>query len=116
MNITVPGNFWEPVRRRVVRNTIGYLPVFNNEGTVLSAPKSSAPVVTYISRQSAGRSFLPAAHDSLVGALQKLHEEGICDFTEVAMEKMTFAAQVELAARTTVRSLFVYMAHQFAFD
>lgn len=86
-------------------NTIGYLPVLNNEGTVLSAPRSAAPVVTYISRQRAGRSFLPSAHDSLVEALQKLHDEGVCEFIEVAMEKMTFAAQVELAARTTV-SLF----------
>ncbi|KAF5324083.1 hypothetical protein D9619_011227 [Psilocybe cf. subviscida] len=102
MNITAPANFWDPVRRRVVLNTIGYLPVVTNEGTVLSAPRSAAPVVTYISRQRAGRSFLPAAHDSLVKALQELHDQGVCEFVEVAMEKMTFAAQVELAARTTI--------------
>ncbi|KAF5324356.1 hypothetical protein D9619_011337 [Psilocybe cf. subviscida] len=102
MNVTVPENFWEPVRQRVVENTIGYLPVLNDAGVVMSPPKSSAPIVTYISRQSGVRSFSPEAHDGLIAALKNLEEEGICQFDVVAMEDLAFSKQVEIVARTTI--------------
>ena len=55
MNVTVPNHFWEPLRQRLVLNTIAYLPVMNTTGTVLSNSKSALPIVTYISRQVGGR-------------------------------------------------------------
>jgi hypothetical protein len=117
MNVTVPKNFWEPVRLRVVENTIGYVPVMNSAGVVMSAPKSSAPIVTYISRQNGVRSFAQEAHDGLIVALRKLEEEGICQFDVVAMEDLAFSEQVEIVARTTVRrSLLVCVGSILTFS
>ncbi|KAF4616544.1 hypothetical protein D9613_008387 [Agrocybe pediades] len=102
MNATVPPFFWEPLRKRLITNTIGYVPVLNNAGVVVSPPNSLAPVVTYVSRQNHGRSLLPSDHEKLVEALRGLEEEGICVVNVVAMETMTFTDQIETAARSTI--------------
>jgi len=74
----------------------------NNAGIIVSPQKSSAPIVTYISRQNHGRSLKPIDHARLVDALKQLEEEGICEVNVVAMETMTFPQQIETAARSTV--------------
>ncbi|KAF8970076.1 hypothetical protein BDZ97DRAFT_1652817 [Flammula alnicola] len=102
MNVTVPEHFWEPLRKRVVHNTIGYLPVMNNAGVVMSSPKSTLPIVTYISRQNGVRRFSQKAHEGLVKALKELADEGLCEVNVVAMEKMTFSQQLETVAGTTI--------------
>ena len=103
MNVTVPEHFWEPLREQLVTNTIGYLPVMDNAGVVVSSPKSSAPVVTYISRQRTGRRLVAEDHDGLIGALKELEAEGLCELNVAIMETMTFAQQIESVARSTVR-------------
>lgn len=87
--------------------------MINSAGIVISPPKSTAPIVTYVSRQNGVRSFSPEAHNGLVTALRKLEEEGICHFDVVAMEDLTFSKQVEIVARTTAsRSLLVLVRIQ----
>lgn len=102
MNVTVPNHFWEPLRQRLVRNTIAYLPVLNTAGAVLSHPKSPLPIVTYISRQGAGRRLTRESHDELVESLKEMADEGICELHVVLMETMTFSQQVEAVARSSV--------------
>lgn len=107
MDVTAPEHFWEPLRQRLVTNTIGYLPVMDNAGVVVSSPKSSAPVVTYISRQSTGRRLTVEDHEGLIVALRALEDEGLCEFNVAVMETMTFPQQVETVARSTVRRVSI---------
>ncbi|PPQ76079.1 hypothetical protein CVT26_004600 [Gymnopilus dilepis] len=102
MNVTVPEHFWEPLREQLVTNTIGYLPVMDNAGVVVSSPKSSAPIVTYISRQRTGRRLVTEDHDGLIDALKELEAEGLCELNVAIMETMTFAQQIESVARSTI--------------
>ncbi|KAF8908539.1 hypothetical protein CPB84DRAFT_1674248 [Gymnopilus junonius] len=102
MNMTVPEHFWEPLREQLVTNTIGYLPVMDNAGVVVSYPKSSAPVVTYVSRQRTGRRLTDEDHEGLIAALRELEAEGICELKVAAMETLTFSQQIETVARSTI--------------
>ncbi|KAF8067941.1 hypothetical protein FPV67DRAFT_1416086 [Lyophyllum atratum] len=98
MNITVPANFWTPIRQTLVQNTLGYVPDIEKHGAT-----TSKPVVTYISRQDAGsRALLPADHEALVKALVDLEAEGICEFHEARMEDLSLREQIELPARSTI--------------
>ena len=102
MNVTVPNHFWEPLRQRLVLNTIAYLPVLNTAGAVLSSPQSILPIVTYISRQGGGRRLTQESHDGLVKSLNEMADEGVFELHIVRMETMTFSQQVEAVARSTV--------------
>jgi len=44
MNVTAAPYFWEPLRQRVVRNVLGYLPIPNSAGVITTpqAPRSSS--------------------------------------------------------------------------
>ena len=102
MNVTVPKHFWEPLRQRLVLNTISYLPFLNAAGAVLSNPKSPLPIVTYISRQGGGRRLTDESHDGLVKSLKEMENEGLYELHIVRMETMSFSQQVEAVARSTV--------------
>ncbi|KAF8157138.1 hypothetical protein B0H34DRAFT_657522 [Crassisporium funariophilum] len=102
MNATAPEHFWEPLRRRLVRNTVGYLPVPNNAGAIVTPPKSVLPIVTYVSRQGGGRRLAREANESLIKAMKGLEAEGICEFNVAMMEKLPFSKQVETVARSTI--------------
>ncbi len=100
MNITVPHHFWEPLRQRVVHNTIGRSPLSGSGGD--QVPRR--PQVLYISRQlqETGRRLAHTAHADLVRALRELEEDGICDVTISAMETLSFQEQVRLSANAVV--------------
>jgi hypothetical protein len=102
MDVTVPPNFWDPVRLTIIRNLMGYVPSFNSRGVVISPPQavSSAPIVTY---EGTGRRLIEKDHQDLVATLRELEKEGICEFKIARMERMSLRDQVELASRTTVR-------------
>ncbi len=74
----------------------------DENGAVVSEPKSKAPVVTYISRQSGVRRLSDEAHEGLVKELQALEAEGLIELNIAAMEFLTFSEQLETVARTTV--------------
>ena len=105
MKMKTPKHFWEPVRRRVVRN-LGHTPsgaAAIQEGG--STDKPSLPLVVYVSRQAGRRSLSEAAHTDLVRALNQLEKEGICQVLVSRMETLSFQKQVELAAQATVSRL-----------
>ncbi|KAF8198546.1 hypothetical protein BJ912DRAFT_845371 [Pholiota molesta] len=104
MALTPPPRFWARVQARVLRNAVGYVPVLDARGRVVapSGARSGRPVVTYISRQGGVRRLTEAAHAGLVGALRGLEREGVCEVHVVQMENRTFAAQLEMVARTTI--------------
>ena len=104
MNITVPEGFWSPIRNSLLTNLLGYIPRFSGAGAVTSpaSAASSAPVVTYISRQRTGRRLNQENHEALVEELMALSSQGFCEVNVVQMEDMPLKAQIELAARTTV--------------
>ena len=77
----------------------------DDNGTVVSEPKSKAPVVTYISRQSGVRRLSEEAHEGLVKELQALEAEGLIELNIAAMEFLTFSEQLETVARTTVSDI-----------
>lgn len=64
---------------------------------------SSAPIVTYISRQGGGRRLIEKDHRELVDALIELEKEGVCELKVAMMETMSIREQIKLAARSTVR-------------
>jgi len=117
MNVTVQSHFWEPLRQRLVLNTISYLPVLNTTGPVVSTRESPLPIVTYVSRQGGGRRLTQESHDGLVKALKEIVDEGLCELHIALMETMTYSQQVEAAARSTVslsvRSLFLLIHSRF---
>jgi len=96
MNITVPKQFWEPIRKRVIRNVVG------SHGAPNPSKSTSLPLVLYISRQSTGRRLLDSAHEDLVRALKQLEKEGICEVQIPKMESLKFSEQLHLAARAVV--------------
>ncbi|KAJ3503527.1 hypothetical protein NLJ89_g8389 [Agrocybe chaxingu] len=102
MEVATPPYFWEPFRQRVVRNTVGYLPSLDDKGLVTSKPKSSAPIVLYISRQNAGRRLRDEDHEGLLKSLKELEDEGVCQVQVVAMEKLSLKEQIETVGRATI--------------
>ncbi|KAG2003141.1 hypothetical protein CC2G_003768 [Coprinopsis cinerea AmutBmut pab1-1] len=104
MDVEAPENFFEPVRKRIVMNLLGDLPVIDNDGLVLSPTgmASDKPVVTYISRQGGGRRLEANAHGALLVVLEQLEEDGICELQVPRMEELTLSEQVKLAARSTI--------------
>jgi hypothetical protein len=100
MNLTVPTQYWEPIRGTLTRSLFGYVPHVNSDGrprlpapfhsnvnangkvnvnaahTTSNGEKALKPIVTYISRQTAGRRLIPENHEALVKALRELEEEG----------------------------------------
>jgi len=95
MNITVPAQFWEPLRKRVIRNVVG------------AQSEQRKPRVLYISRQGGrpqdnGRRLLDADHLALVSALEGLEKEGLCEVNVVQMEKIPLAEQLKLVSKSTV--------------
>jgi hypothetical protein len=66
------------------------------------------PVITYISRQDWGRRMLiQEDHERLVEELYKLRDQYGYEVNVVSMDKLTRAEQIALAARTTVRAVFL---------
>lgn len=114
MNVTVPDYFWEPVRHSTLRNVLGYVPRVDSRGRVLQASlkpdfahgilddEYDLPVVTYISRQGAGRRLRDEDHLSLVEALTQLEAEGLCKFQMPMMERLPIREQMAIMATTTV--------------
>ncbi|KAG6856928.1 hypothetical protein H0H87_012179 [Tephrocybe sp. NHM501043] len=105
MNITVPDAFWAPLRETILTNLLGQVPEPDREpkmvpGTSEPSPK---PLVTYVSRQSAGtRRLQTKDHEALLSVFADLEAQGVCEFREARMEEMSLKEQVELAARSTI--------------
>jgi hypothetical protein len=119
--------WWEPIRRQVLRfagtpedvinrNLWGHGAV--NPATLdqdselrsslgepeLDPPADWRPLVTYISRQSSRRRLTPESHADLVKALEKHSKAKGWELQIVEAEHMTKEEQLNLAARTTVRT------------
>jgi hypothetical protein len=115
MTINTALDFFEPIRRTAMTSLLGYLPIVNARGAVVTLPasddveshdvQSALPMVTYISRQGGGRRLNETDHEGLVQALRDLEKEGVCEVNVVQMEKMNVKEQVAVAARTTVGRL-----------
>jgi len=95
MNITVPAQFWEPLRKRVIRNVVG------------AQSEQQKPLVLYVSRQGGKpqdkkRRLLTADHLALVSALEELQKEHLCEVEVVQMEKISLVDQLKLVSRSTV--------------
>lgn len=108
MDVKVSDGFWAPIQKSLVRNILGYLPTVEDRGVGVNPPElvSTKPLVTYISRQAAGRRLLEQDHEGLVGALRELEAEGVCDVHVAVMERIPVREQIELVARSTVRVQF----------
>jgi hypothetical protein len=105
MDVPTPNHFWEHMRSTTVRNILGYLPA----PVVDRHPEHTAkPIVTYISRQGAGRRLVATDHTLLVDSLRQLEAEGLCEVVVAMMERMTLKEQIELVSRSTVR-LYTYL-------
>ncbi|KAF8886772.1 hypothetical protein BD779DRAFT_606449 [Infundibulicybe gibba] len=104
MNVTAPDRFWEAVRKPMLENVLGYIPLLNDHGAVVSPPQlvSDKPIVTYISRQGGGRRLRDEDHQALVAALEDLEAEGVCEVHVVRMELMTLKQQLDMASRSTI--------------
>ncbi|KAG6811188.1 hypothetical protein H0H92_008628 [Tricholoma furcatifolium] len=104
MTVDAAANFWEPVRRKVVQNLLGYLPELDSRGKVVSPSNvvSEMPFVTYIVRQGGNRRLAQEDHDNLVKSLKELEWSGVCQVYVAQMEKMSMEQQIEVIARSTV--------------
>ncbi|TFK41769.1 hypothetical protein BDQ12DRAFT_395632 [Crucibulum laeve] len=104
MGLDVHERFWESLRVVLVRNLVGSLPEIDEVGKIISLEHETTirPAITYISRQNGGRRLTNDSHDSLVEALAKLEEEGVCDVRVAVMENMTLNEQVRLSATSTI--------------
>ena len=92
-----------------MKNTVGYLPVLDESGVVTTEPRSSVPIVTYVSRQKTGRRLTEEDHQGLIRSLLELEEEGLIELNIAVMETLTFSKQIETVARSTV-SFFKLLA------
>ncbi|TEB37366.1 hypothetical protein FA13DRAFT_1726446 [Coprinellus micaceus] len=112
-NITVPNQFWEPIRKSVSQQLWGYAPQVTNSGRPASTPRlapnpdatgiyDSLPIVTYISRQTTGRRLIDSHHEELVAALRLLEIEGVCTVRIPVMEKLTLKEQLAEVASSTI--------------
>jgi hypothetical protein len=124
MNLTVPTHYWEPIRGTLTRSLFGYVPQVRSDGRPLLPPspfnngdgaistangngnggkrKALKPIVTYISRQTAGRRLIPEDHEALVKALRELEEEGLCEVRIPVMERLSLKEQIAEVASSTV--------------
>ncbi|TFK25335.1 hypothetical protein FA15DRAFT_668561 [Coprinopsis marcescibilis] len=125
MELTVPNGFWEPIRKNIVGNILGYVPFVNSLGQVeksslhllkdkaspqaqqhknnLISESDVKPLVTYISRQGSGnRRLVEEDHLRLVESLRALEKEGLCKFEMPAMEKLSIKQQLNISARSTI--------------
>ncbi|KAJ7212041.1 hypothetical protein GGX14DRAFT_621446 [Mycena pura] len=109
------GGWWEPVRNAVLRFAGADMsPPDNTEQVVMSGdvdegdpklPMPSQIVITYISRQSAGkRKLTPESHSGLVKALEELVDRKGAgwELNIIEAEKLSKDEQIKIAARTTV--------------
>lgn len=121
-----PGRWWwEPVRRQVLRfagvsedvldrNLQGYGaidpavldadPEFQKAISASLQPGDHKPLVTYISRQGSRRRLTKESHEELVAALKSHSVANGWEFLVVEAEKLTKEEQLQLAAKTTVRT------------
>ncbi|KAJ6605665.1 hypothetical protein B0H10DRAFT_2167111 [Mycena sp. CBHHK59/15] len=110
------GGWWEPVRSAVLRFAGAEYDILPNadsqvvlsddtaEGD-LQLPMPAKIVVTYISRQSAGkRKLTPESHAGLVAALEELVERkgATWELDVMEAEKLTKDEQLRIIARTTI--------------
>jgi protein O-GlcNAc transferase len=126
MNLTVPTQYWEPIRGTLTRSLFGYVPQVRSDGRPLLPPspfnngdgaistgngngngnggkrKELKPIVTYISRQTAGRRLIAEDHEALVKALRELEEEGLCEVRIPVMERLSLRDQIAEVASSTV--------------
>ena len=108
--------WWEPVRRAVLRFadvdeevlSIGVRAAAQAEkeknGVVALPGLGEKVVVTYINRQGVRRHLIDEDHQRLIQELSKLCESKGWEFNDVKAERLTKEQQLELVARTTVRS------------
>ncbi|EDR06835.1 uncharacterized protein LACBIDRAFT_299738 [Laccaria bicolor S238N-H82] len=107
MNVTAPEDYWAPIRKALAENLLGYIPELDANGAV-TGPTSipgvvtTKPVVTYISRQGAGRRLTDKDHQALVEALRGLEKEGLCEVQIPMMERMSLADQIALPMKSTI--------------
>ncbi|KAJ7053345.1 hypothetical protein C8F01DRAFT_996814 [Mycena amicta] len=94
MNVSVPEDFWRPIRENVWESFWGV------RSSVASLRR--LPLVTYISRQGGRRQLVQADHEMLVKSLYELEAEGICDVQVVRMEQMTLKEQIDVAKNSTI--------------
>lgn len=113
MELEPSSNFWAPLQKALARNLLGHGPFSemsskNLKGKNLkSKPK---PIVTYVSRQTAKqRRLMPKDHQDLVRGLLQLEKEGLCQVLIPEMERMPIKEQVEIASRSTVGLLSIYL-------
>lgn len=104
MSLPARDDFWAPVQQSLVRGVLGFLPVLDDRGLVASPPHAatSKPVVTYISRQGAGRRLRDGDHAGLVAALEEMEREGVLELNVVMMELLGLKEQIGVAAKSTV--------------
>ncbi|KAF7324108.1 hypothetical protein MKEN_00633200 [Mycena kentingensis (nom. inval.)] len=93
MNVTVPDDFWRPIRENVWNSLWGPAAV---------QATRQRPLVTYISRQGGGRRLIHEDHDALVESLHELELQGICDVQVVRMETLSLKEQIGLMRNTTI--------------
>ncbi|KAF9467541.1 hypothetical protein BDZ94DRAFT_1248380 [Collybia nuda] len=99
MDVPTLDNFWEYLRSTTIFNFLGYLP------TVVVNPipgNTEKPIITYISRQGAGRRLIDKDHELLVESLKLLEDEGICEVFVAMMERMSLHDQIDLVSRSTI--------------
>ena len=113
MSVSAPEDYWAPIRNALAENLLGYIPELDANGAV-TGPTSipglvtTKPVVTYISRQGAGRRLTDKDHEGLVEALRGLEQEGLCEVHIPMMERMSLQEQIALPAKSTVSmSIFI---------
>ena len=113
MSVSAPDDYWAPIRKALTENVLGYIPKLNVNGAV-TGPASipgvvtTKPVVTYISRQGAGRRLTDKDHEGLVEALRGLEKEGLCEVHMPMMERMSLQDQIALPAKSTVSLSFYF--------
>ena len=115
MSVSAPEDYWAPIRNALAENLLGYIPELDANGAV-TGPTSvpglvtTKPVVTYISRQGAGRRLTDKDHEGLVEALRGLEQEGLCEVHIPMMERMSLQEQIALPAKSTVSmSIFILL-------
>ncbi|EJT99480.1 hypothetical protein DACRYDRAFT_69179 [Dacryopinax primogenitus] len=104
-------NWWEPIRRNVVRFATNdgdqrvAVPTLPGPAVLgrKTKPKEEKPVITYVSRQNWNtRSLRAEDHETLVKALYRLRDTYGYEVNVVTMDTLTRSEQIALAARTTI--------------
>jgi hypothetical protein len=113
MTVSAPEDYWAPIRKALAENLLGYIPELDVNGAVTGPTTvpglvTTKPVVTYISRQGAGRRLTDKDHEGLVEALRGLEKEGLCEVHIPLMERMSLQDQIALPAKSTVSLSFYF--------